>query len=353
MIEHSCRGIPRFALRIFLAACLSAAAATPACADEKATMAIASFGGVWQQTLEKALQPFAKENNVEIRLVPGSSQSSTARAIAQRNNQEFDLVFGEDLSLGLGRQAHVWEKLDPAIVTNLKDVAAEARMPGDMGVAVVIFRIGMFYRTDAFQKNSWASPTSWFDLLDPKYCHRVGLNDPKVSHTYFALMMLGGGKPDDFPKGVDILAKHMNCIDTLDPSAQKTLQKVQIGDYDIGVTVDAFAETLAARGVPVKFVRPKEGAILQPTTVVIPKGAPHPVLAQKLVNELLSQAMQKTLMSVLNGTPANKTVDVGKEKIAAGALDPKDMSGYVTIKADEIIDKRNQYLLEAEKILGK
>ena len=48
-------------------------------------------------------------------------------------------------------------------------------------------------------------------LADKKHCHRVGLNHPNVSHTYFALMMLGGGKPDDVVAGANRLAANKDC----------------------------------------------------------------------------------------------------------------------------------------------
>ena len=57
-------------------------------------------------------------------------------------------------------------------------------------------------------------------------------------------------------------------------------------------------------------------------------------------------------MTALNGTPANTKVNVSKEQIEAGALDPKNMGGYVRTKADQIIPNRSKYLLAAEKELG-
>ena len=51
-------------------------------------------------------------------------------------------------------------------------------MPEDQGIAVIIFRIGMFYRKDVFEKNNWPAPTSWSELADKKHCHRVGSITP-------------------------------------------------------------------------------------------------------------------------------------------------------------------------------
>ena len=326
---------------------------TTALAADPTTLVIGTFGGLWQQTLEKVLVPFQTENNVKIRFVPGSSVDNTARAIAARNKPDMDVVLGEDLSLGQGRQEGVWEKLDPAVVTSLKDILPEARMPEDQGIAVIIFRIGMFYRKDVFEKNKWPPPTSWGDLADKKYCHRVGLNHPNVSHTYFALMMLGGGKPDDIVAGANRLAANKDCIDTLDPSAPKTLEKIQLGEYDIGVSVDSFIRTLQQRGLPVVFFNPKEGAVFQPTTAVVVKNAPNPRLAQLLVNEMLSPRVQRVLVEQMNGASVNRTIPVTPEQVAAGALDPMKLAGYVRIETDAILKNRRRYIQEAVRILGQ
>src|SRR5258708_527780 len=209
-------------------------AGTPARAADPSTVVVASFGSLWQEALEKALAPFEAERNVKIRYTAGSSADNVARAIAARNHPDVDVVMGEEMTFGQGHQEKIWEKLDPAVVTNLANVVPQAKMGDGEGVGVIMQAIGLFYRTDYFQKNNWQPPTSWGDLADKKYCHRIGVGDPNVSFSYYAFMMLGGGKPDDFSAGVKRLAAIRDCFDTLDPSAGKTPEKNQPGEYGIG-----------------------------------------------------------------------------------------------------------------------
>jgi putative spermidine/putrescine transport system substrate-binding protein len=317
------------------------------------TVVLAQFGGVWQQVLEKALVPFETEQKVKIRYVPGSSMDSAARAIASRNNPDVDVVLGEELSFGMAREEKIWEKLDPAKVPNLNVIVPQARFPNDEGVGIVMQSVGMFYRTDTFQKNNWAAPTSWFDILDKKYCRRLGISHPNVSFTHYALMMLGGGKPDDYPTGVNRLAEHRDCIETMDPSAQKTLEKVQLGEYDLGVSTSILIITLQKRGVPVRFFNPKEGAMLQFTTAAVIKNAPHPALAQALVNELLSPRVQRMLVEQFNGSPVNPTVPPRADLIEAGSPNPTNLTGFKAIEADAILTNRKRYIQEAVRALGR
>jgi putative spermidine/putrescine transport system substrate-binding protein len=322
-------------------------------AAEPQTVVVASFGSLWQDALEKALVPFERENNVQVRFTAGSAADNVARAIAARNHPDVDVVMGEEMSFGEGRKAGIWEKLDPAIVTNLASIVPAARMGDGEGVGVIMQSIGLFYRTDVFAKNNWPPPDSWSALLDKRYCHRIGLGDPNVSFTYYALMMLGGGKPDDVPVGTKRLASNRDCIDSLDPSAAKTIDKVQLGETDIGVLAHELVVTMAQQKVPVKFVSPKEGTVLQFTTAAVAKNAPNPKLAQKLVNEMISPRVQEVLVSQFSVSPVNTSVKVPPEIIAAGAPDPAHMDRYIAIDATAILPHRRQYIQDAIRTMAQ
>ena len=322
-------------------------------AADPQTVVVASFGSLWQDALEKALMPFETERNVKIRFTAGSSSDNVARAVAARNHPDVDVVMGEEMTFGQGHQEKIWEKLDPAIVTNLANVVPAARMGDGEGVGVIMQSIGLFYRTDVFAKNNWPPPDSWSALLDKRYCHRIGLGDPNVSFTYYALMMLGGGKPDDVPAGTKRLATNRDCIDTLDPSAAKTVDKVQLGETDIGVLAHQLVVTMAQHNVPVRFVSPKEGTILQFTTAAVAKNAPNPKLAQEVVNEMLSPRVQRVLVDQFSVSPVNTAVPVSAELIAQGAPDPAHMERYVAIDAATILPNRRRYIQDAIRTMAQ
>jgi len=334
----------------FIGTCLAAA---PLRAAEPQTVVVASFGSLWQDALEEALKPFEQQNNVQVHFTAGSSSDNVARAIAARNHPDVDVVMGEEMTFTQGEQAGIWQKLDPAIVTNLASVVPAARMGDGTGVGVIMQSIGLFYRTDVFAKNNWPPPDSWFALTDKRYCHRIGLGDPNVSFTYYALMMLGGGKPDDVPEGTKRLAANRDCIDSLDPSAAKTIDKVQLGETDIGVLAHELVVTMAQHNVPVKFVSPKEGAILQFTTAAVAKNAPHPKLAQEIVNEMISPRAQEVLVKDFSVSPVNTKVTVPPDIIAAGAPDPAQLEHYITIDAAAITPHRRQYIQEAVRTMAQ
>jgi putative spermidine/putrescine transport system substrate-binding protein len=341
--------LSRLALGVFAALF----AVSGARAADPQTVVVASFGSLWQDALEKAMAPFEAEHNVKIRYTAGSSSDNVARAIAARNHPDVDIVMGEEMTFTQGHQAGIFDKLDPAVVTNLAAVVPQARMGDGEGVGVIMQSIGLFYNTAAFTKNGWPAPDSWQALLDKRYCHRIGLGDPNVSFTYYALMMLGGGKPDDVPAGTKLLAGNRDCIDSLDPSAAKTIDKAQLGETDIGVLAHQLVVTMAQHGVPVKFVNPKEGSILQFTTAAVAKNAPNPAMAQQVVNEMLSVRVQQVLVQQFNVSPVNPAVTVPAALIAEGAPDPAHMDRYIPIDAAAIMPNRRRYIEAAIRAMAQ
>lgn len=343
----------RLAFAALAATFLPFAAAPSARAADPQTVVLASYGSIWQDALEKALAPWESEHNVKVVFTAGSSADNVARAIAARNHPDVDVVMGEEMTFTQGHDAGIFVKLDPAVVTNLKSVVPQAVMGDGQGVGVVMQSIGLFYNTATFKKNGWAAPDSWNALLDKRFCHRIGLGDASVSFTYYALMMLGGGKPNDVPAGIKALATNKDCINSFDSNAGQTIQKAQLGDTDIGVLAHQLVITLAAKGAPLAFVLPKEGAILQFSTAAVTKDAPHPALAQQLVNEMLSERVQATLVHEFSVSPVNPAVKVPPELIAKGAPDPAHMERYVPIDAAAIMPNRARFIQELARTLSQ
>lgn len=322
-------------------------------AQAEGTVVVASFGSLWQEVLEEALVPFEEENDVDVRFTAGSSTDNVTRAIAARNNPDVDIVMGEEMTFTQGLQEGIFAPLDSAVVTNLANVAPQAIMGDGSGVGVIMQNVGMFYNTANFEKEGFEAPTSWMALVDPKFCNRVGYMHPNVSFGYYALMMLGGGEPDSIPAGIDKAVAFQDCIPTVDPSGAKHVERAQLGDFDIGVLAHQLVVSLADRGAPLKFVTPEEGGILQFTTMAVAQDAPNPEMAQKLVNELLSERVQTILVERFKASPVNTSVEVAPELIAAGAPDPNNLEGFILIDGATLLPKRAEWTEQFVRALAQ
>src|SRR5207244_5007842 len=81
----------------------------------------------------------------------------------------------------------------------------------------------------------------------------------------------------------------------VNPGALATL--FQQGQIDISPGNFNAIQILKARGIPVEFVAPKEGAIAFKTTIHVVKNSPNKELAFKLIEASLSPEVQTTLMN--------------------------------------------------------
>jgi ABC-type Fe3+ transport system substrate-binding protein len=77
--------------------------------------------------------------------------------------------------------------------------------------------------------------------------------------------------------------------------------------------------------------------------MAVAKNSPHPAMAQKLVNELLSKRVQEVLVKQFKASPSNKTVAVPPELIAAGAPNPNDLSHLIPVDATKLMPNRAEW----------
>src|SRR5208337_1711305 len=165
---------------------------------------------------------------------------------------EYDVAISENLSMAIGSEQHLWAPVDETIVTNYKDLMPQARPKTNDSVGVGIYFAGFFYNPQEFEKRGWPPPKSWNDLFRPEFCGHIGIMHPNVSYTLHTVLMLAGGDPARFNEGIAKLAKLKDCIPVLEPSAPKLEEKVQLGEYLVGIHGNIRVGYLMKRGYPVK-----------------------------------------------------------------------------------------------------
>lgn len=121
------------------------------------------------------------------------------------------------------------------------------------------------------------SPTSWYDLADPKYKGKILWSDPRRP---------GGGQSmtwamteKEGQKAVDFFKKLATQDLVYESGAPKMAEDVARGEYGIGAPLQ-WTSYLPKQAPQTKFIQPKEGLYYSIANAVIPKGAPHPNAAK-------------------------------------------------------------------------
>ena len=276
-------------------------------------LVFATFTGSWEEAHKNVLVPaFRKANgNAEITLDPMLSVDQIAKVKAALSNPPIDVMLHDP---GPALQAIDQGLVQPfpvAASQHYKDLISDAQV--DTGPAPFFQVVGITYNPDKVK----TPPTSWADIWKPEFKGRVGItNLNSTLGTGFLVeiaRMRGGneGNVDAGFKAIEELKPNLAAV-AANPGALATLY--QQGQIDIGPGNFNAIQILKARGVPVEFVAPKEGAIAFKTTIHIVKNSPNAELAAKLIDAALSPEVQATLMeSPYLIVPTNTKVKMGGE----------------------------------------
>ena len=151
-------------------------------------------------------------------------------------------------------------------------------------------------------------PTSFKDLLDPKYKGRVGLGNGNYFYVMMAAALAATGDPNkvDTDAARDIMSKlNANGL-RLYPSTDSIGAGIKSGEIDVGIIWLARVIMWQNAGIPVKASFPKEGNILYVSGMLIPKNAPNKETAYKYLNAMLEPSAQAEFAAKMGYLP---TVD--------------------------------------------
>lgn len=337
--------------RIIAVAALALGALVQSASAQESRLTVASFGGPLGTAIKDLFKPFEQAKNVTIRWVPGSGAENVAKAAVNKDTSEFDVIMADELSYDLGAKQGLFLSIDPAIVTHYADIVPEARL--GHGALFGFYFTGIFYRTDEFAKNNWAAPSSWRDFYRREFCGRIGVAHPNNTMGLGMVAMLAKGDLGKINEGIAEFAKLKDCIPVLEPTPSKLEEKITLGEYVIGAHGQHRMLPLIQKGLPIKFVSPKEGAMLSGGVAAVAKGSANPKLAQEFVNWFVSPQAQKVLMETALYVPSNKTVDVPANLIALGLPDREGVKRLIFPNPGVVNQGRREWIRSIERAMAR
>ena len=176
------------------------------------------------------------------------------------------------------------------------------------------FAIPLIYNTKLL--NNQTAPKSWCDIGNPQYKGTTGISDPSLGGgaylvTYALYSMCGG---ESFFK--QQLANNSLKLESYAPFAND----VTSGALAFAPTTDYIAEQQLAKGAPIAFDIPKEGALANAFGAGISKVAPHPNAARLFIDWLASPTGQNALQTIvgyvgtMKGLPPNALDPYGVQR---------------------------------------
>lgn len=148
---------------------------------------------------------------------------------------------------------------------------------------------GFLYNKPLLARLGRKPPLQWDDLAGASYYHLVGLADPMQSGSaaasYEMIVQSGGNWPDGWAKLLGILGNARKFY----AGAGDAAEALPTGEVAVSTCID-FYGTLRVAKYPktLVYVSPKGQTCFSPDPIAILTNPPHPVVAQRFVNFVLS-----------------------------------------------------------------
>jgi iron(III) transport system substrate-binding protein len=287
----------------FLSACLVPAALSmslefPAHAAEPTQLVVYStLEADFLAELKKAFE--ADHPDLSIVWQKDSTGIVTARILAERG-QRGDAIWG--LAATSMMRLKKDNLLAPHAPPNLSEIKPNFRDPDDppRWIGMEAWAGAICFNTAEADKQGLPKPTSWYDLLDPRFRGRITMPDPSSSGTgYFhvaAWIQLFG--EEEAWRFMDQL--HPN-VAMYEHSGTKPCRNAATGEFPVGISYELAGAQAKQTGAPVDVLLMKEGGGWDMDAAAILKGTRQPDAAGRLLefaasrraNEVYAQFIQQ------------------------------------------------------------
>lgn len=269
-----------------------------------------TFAGSWEQFYRDVLVPaYSEASGGTANLVPMVSLEQVAKLTASPQSPPFDVVLIDEGPFNAADK-ELFEKVPVDLIENYSQVHPDLVSPDGWGPTTGLQVIGLAYNPSTVS----APPTSWNDLLDPKYKGKVSMQGMQTTQGTSVMVQLakmkGGSEADIEPafKALkDELKPNLNGIAANSGALATLFQQgeVDLAPHDLNNVI-----SLKAKGVDIDWVAPQEGAIaLRPAQQIVKNTAASIELAAAFINAALSEEVQTAMAAEpYYFLPSNKNV---------------------------------------------
>lgn len=277
------------------------------------TLVINSYGGPYEAIIEeRIIKPFEEKSGVDVVYdAVGSASQDYAKIKATKGEPGFDVVVMTASQSLQGCKDGLLEKLNVAAIPNLGKLAPTlVPVAGPCGAVHEVQYMSLLYRTDRLP----SPPNSWSSLLAPELKGKI------ILPTFQNIMAV-------FLMEIMSVARGGDMIDHIDPGfeAMAELARQSIGFEQSSAILESYikdgtvwampfwngrAQLLVDQGVPVDYVRPKEGTIPLIATLNVPIGARNKQAALAFIDFFLEKSSQEAWVTGYKVGSARTDIDI-------------------------------------------
>ncbi len=327
----------------------SPAAAAPAQVSRPAkdTVIVGIYGGNTEQALKKGFaDELQKRYGLKIQTVGANNEQRLAQLKTQRDNPQMDVAWFTDPILPEVVASGVTEKIDTSRLSNFKDTYQSLQPKDGAWVVHGITPWGIAYNADRVKP----APSSWRDLMDPRFKDHVTASDITFSSTYLTLVAmarLDGGSERNLEPGF----KNMKVVRDNSPTFWATVDQLNtmLKQEEVYLSPIASGNTnvlaVNQKLEQFRFAAPREGAYTVNLVMTLVKNAPNPEGAYQFMDVALDPAGQAVYAAGTFYAPVNSKTqmppDLAPRFIAAEDVEKLQTVdwAYLNQQKDAITDR--------------
>jgi iron(III) transport system substrate-binding protein len=252
------------------------------------------YGSAEPRSVEALAEGFEKAYpGARVDWIRMSSGETLARLRAEKGNPQADVWWGGTTDphsiaalegLTEDYRPSNWRELDPRFRDPLG---------GWKVIGVYVGALGLSVNEGVLRKKGLPVPTGWDDLTDPRYKGLIGVANPNTSGT--ALTTLA---TQIFLRGEDAGLEYMKKLHKNIANYTKSgvAPGILAGRGEIAIAIVFLHDVVyqIEQGYPTTAIAPKEGTGYEIGGCNLVKGAPHPELAKKFIDWVVSPDAQET-----------------------------------------------------------
>ncbi len=178
---------------------------------------------------------------------------------------------------------------------------------------------GIIYNKRVLQLLKLPEPREWAGLATPRYFSWVGSGDPRSSgsvHMAYEIILQAYG----WERGWSIILRMAGNIRNFSRAASDVPKDTALGEIACGLAIDVYAWSQIAEvgSDRIGFLLPEGLTVINPDSIAVLKGAPHPDLAEKFLEFTLSEAGQKLFVLHKGAPDGPQQYELGRMPIIPG-----------------------------------
>ncbi|WP_228286243.1 ABC transporter substrate-binding protein [Arcobacter vandammei] len=274
----------------------------------------------WSEYMPKdVLKNFTKETGIKVKYSTYDSNEAMYAKIKTAGGTSYDIIVPSTYFVSKMSKENLLEKLDKTKLPNYENLDKkllnkEFDQNNDYSIPYLWGSSGVSYNETLVKKDV----DSWSNLWDSEYKKSILLNDDLREVFGVALRVLGYSSNTKDAKQIE---EAYNKLRELLPNVKMFYSESQKQVYlneevKLGMNFNGESYMASLENSKIKYVYPKEGALIWLDSLVIPKGAKNIDNAYAFINYLLKPEVSKLISEEIGyASPNAKTVELLDDEI--------------------------------------